>query len=129
MATFSLLVTSTNIDSQSAFSACQFAQAIVKSDHQLSGIFFYQGGVHNSNQFQQPLSDEPNLLLSWQELARTCQVPLYVCVTAANKRGIIEPENNQSSNKASCNLAPEFTVAGLGELIVLAQQSDRLVQF
>ena len=129
MATFSLLVTSTLADSQSCYSAYQFARATLANGHQLKGIFFYQSGVHNANALQTTLNDETNALHLWQQLHNEFATPLFLCVTAANKRGILSEQDAQDAGLTQSNLAPEFTIAGLGELVSLCNDSDRVVQF
>jgi tRNA 2-thiouridine synthesizing protein D len=129
MASFSLLITKAAFDQQDAYSAYRFALSVIKLGHQLKGIFFYQSGVHNSNAFQSGHSDELNLYNCWQTLAEEHDIPLLVCVTAANRRGIINQEDATDLDIEHFNLAAPFTEVGLGDLVELMNDSDRLIQF
>ena len=129
MAKISLLVTSSPIDSQLAYSAYQFASAAIDNNHQINGIFFYQSGVHNANSLQVVLNDEIGLVEKWKQLSQKYKIPLNVCVTAANKRGIISQQDALDEDLIHFNLEFPFQAVGLGELIQLSVNSDRLVQF
>lgn len=129
MAKFGILVTHAPFDAQHAYSAHQFALSVIKGGHTLSGVFFYQAGVHSANSFQQPHSDELNMLSKWQSLQADHNVPLQVCVTAANRRGLISEEDAKESNQHGFNLDSAFQEVGLGDLVALMNTTDRLVQF
>jgi tRNA 2-thiouridine synthesizing protein D len=129
MASFSLLITKPSFDAQDAYSAYRFAVAALKLQHRLKGIFFYQAGVHNSNAFQTGHSDELNLHQKWLALAKTHNVPLLVCVTAANRRGIINQQDAVELDIEHFNLSAPFTEVGLGDLVELLNASDRVLQF
>lgn len=129
MSKFSLLVTSSPIDSQSSYSAYRFALAAVQNQHQVLGVFFYQSGVLNANGFQVMLSDDASMLSTWKEFSKEYSIPLKVCVTAANRRGVITSEDAKDADLEHFNLYSPFESVGLGELIELTTQCDRLVQF
>jgi tRNA 2-thiouridine synthesizing protein D len=129
MASFSLLITKAAFDQQDAYSAYRFAVSALKLHHEIHGIFFYQAGVHNSNAFQTGHSDELNLHQKWLALAKTHSIPLLVCVTAANRRGIINQQDALDLDIQHFNLTPPFTEVGLGELVELLNTSDRVLQF
>lgn len=126
---FTILVTLAPFDKQDPYSAYRFAKALLTAGHQLNGVFFYQSGVVNSNSFQAGHSDEINMYQLWCELATRYQVPLQVCVTAANRRGVINNEDAQDRDIKHFNLSAPFTEVGLGDLVTLINSSDRLVQF
>lgn len=128
-ATFTLLVTKPPFDRQEPYSAYRFATALLKTGHRLNGIFFYQSGVINSNSFQAGHSDELNMYQKWCSLANEHNVPLQVCVTAANRRGVINADDASDADLSQFNLVEPFTEVGLGDLIELINSSDRLVQF
>ena len=130
MASFTLLVTAPPLDSQCAYTAYRFARSIChNSQHKLDSVFFYQAGVLNSSAFQAVSSDEMNLLEKWQSLATNFAVPLQVCVTAADRRGIMNRQDAEEIDSAHFNLQSPFSEVGLGELAHLLQSSDKLVQF
>ena len=129
MSTFALLVTHAPWDSQSAYSAFRFAKAAIETGHKVKGIFFYQAGVLNGNSFQSGHSDELKLYQKWCELNEQFQIPLQVCVTAANRRGIINAEDAEEQDVNHFNLSLPFSEVGLGELVSLMNEADRTVQF
>jgi tRNA 2-thiouridine synthesizing protein D len=129
MASFSLLITKAAFEQQHAYSAYRFAVAALALQHKINGIFFYQAGVHNSNAFQTGHSDELNLHQKWIGLANSHRIPLLVCVTAANRRGIINQQDAEDLDMHHFNLSPPFTEVGLGDLLELLNASDRVLQF
>lgn len=90
-------------------------------------MFFYLSGTDNANAFHTPPGDEANWYERWTEFHSQSQVPLHVCVTAAAKRGVIGAEDAQQ-HQVQPNLTSPFQASGLGELIKLISQSDRVVQ-
>lgn len=103
---------------QGAFLAYQFAEQILRAGHQIRQIFFFQDGVSNANRLVNPANDEVNLVRHWQTFAQTHRVPLHLCISAAQRRGIVAE-----------NLATGFTLAGLGEFSQAVLQADRLLTF
>lgn len=129
MASFCILVTHSPFDTQQAYSAYRFADAAIKDGHAVAGIFFYQSGVNNSNSFQTPHADELAMFQKWKALNDLHLVPLNVCVTAANRRGIINKEDAIERDLVHYNLTAPFEEVGLGELIELINGTDRIIQF
>ncbi len=110
---------------QGAYLAYQFAQTLLAKGHQIEQIFFFQQGVTLGNAFVNPANDEFHLQKAWQQLSQTYSVPLHLCISAAQRRGIVEQlsSNNQQQN----NLAEGFILAGLGEFNKAVLQADRLI--
>jgi len=52
-----------------------------------------------------------------------------VCAAAAQRRGILDQKEADRHGKPAANIAPHFTISGLGQLIEAAVVSDRLVVF
>lgn len=129
MSSFTLLVTSAPFSQQNAYSAYRFALAAVQSKHTVNGIFFYQSGTLNGSSLQITPSDEFDLYAAWQKLSQEFQVPLMVCVSAASKRGITTADDARDSDNQHFSLTSPFESVGLGELAVLINNSDRLIQF
>lgn len=88
---------------------------------ELVGIFFYQDGVLHANANNQIASDEFQALSHWHRLHKTYNLPLHLCITAAEKRGMGEEVPN--------SIDTVFTISGLGELVELQTKADRMVQF
>lgn len=101
---------------QGAFLAYQLAEEILLAGHHISQIFFFQNGVNNGNRFVDPANDEINLMEKWQKLAQTHRLSLHLCISAAQRRGIVQE-----------SLANGFTLAGLGEFSQALLTADRLL--
>ena len=101
--------------------ALDYIETALKAEVELVGVFFYQDGVMHANTHNQIASDEYQALTHWQRLHQTYSLPLHLCITAAEKRGITDEHAD--------NIHAIFTVSGLGELVELSSKADRLVQF
>lgn len=126
---FNILVTGGIYATQSGYSAVQFCRAALAVGHSISQVFFYQDAVSQATQLSIPLADEFDCVEAWSALAQEHNVPLVVCVSAAEQRGVLSAEQAQENNKSSANLHPSFTVAGLGALHDASLTSDRTVTF
>ncbi len=127
--TYSLLVNGGIYGSQSALSAYQFAQALLKQGHTLVSVFFYQDGVFNASALAVPANDEFNLANAWRDLSVQHKVSLQTCVAASLRRGIVGSEEAKQHQISAANLANEFEQAGLGSLAEALLTQDRVVQF
>ena len=87
-------------------------------------MFFYQSGVLNASQFLSIPNDEFPLHKKWQQLYKEHSVPFYLCSTAAEKHGLMNSEEPISTDL----IADGFIVSGLGELVELTLNADRVVQ-
>lgn len=105
--------------------ALEYIETALKAGVELVGVFFYQDGVMHANTNIQIASDEFQALTHWQRLHKTYKLPLHLCITAAEKRGISDDDINDHHQ----NIHSIFTVSGLGELVELSSMADRLVQF
>ncbi len=88
------------------------------------GVFFYQDGVLNGSQHLALPNDEYQAHQQWQLLHHKYNLPLHLCATAAEKRGLSDDIND---NQAT-NVHEAFTLSGLGELVELNVKADRLIQ-
>tara|TARA_R110002153_G_scaffold207944_1_gene360648 strand:- start:2025 stop:2402 length:378 start_codon:yes stop_codon:yes gene_type:complete len=118
------LVVTTPPNSNLTTSAINLVRAAVNNDVEILGVFFYQDGVLNAAKNLSIPSDEYQTLIQWQALNREYSVPLYLCITAAEKRGL----SDDISNQALSNIDPAFIVSGLGELVELTSKAERVVQ-
>lgn len=129
MSRFTVIVNQAPFDKQGNYTALRFCRAILESKHSLASVFFYQSGVNTANSFLSGHSDEINLLVEWQRLYYEHKVPLLVCISAANRRGVISQEDAGETDSDHFNLIDPFNLSGLGELTELMAGSDRVVQF
>ena len=115
--------------SQSAYTAYRFARAALEAGNKVSKVFFYQDGVYNGNLLAAPPRDEFDVFSAWRQLHQQHGVELVICVAAALRRGVLDEGEARRHDKPAHNLAPEFQIAGLGQLVEMAATSDRLVTF
>ncbi|MBA6391228.1 sulfurtransferase complex subunit TusD [Colwellia sp. BRX10-3] len=118
------LVVTTQPNSNLTTTAINLVRAAVESGVSVIGVFFYQDGVLNAAKHLSIPSDEYQTLKQWQQLNREYGVPLYLCITAAEKRGLSDELNNLELS----SIDPVFTVSGLGELVELTSKAERVVQ-
>jgi tRNA 2-thiouridine synthesizing protein D len=109
--------------------AYQFTKAALEKGHEIFRVFFYHDGVNNGTRFTTPPQDDRNLVNLWSELATKHNLDLVVCVAAAQRRGIVDPDEAKRNGKDGDNIAPGFRISGLGQLIEAGIQSERLVVF
>lgn len=126
---FNILVTGAVYSSQASYSALCFCRAALESGNTISQVFFYQDGVTQGNSLTAPLADEFDSVNQWHRLAQQYSIKLVVCVSAAERRGILTEQQADELDRASSNLHASFSVAGLGELHAASLESDRTVSF
>ena len=102
---------------QASDSAYQFIQAALKKGHEITGVFFYNDGVYNTNKLMDPPQDDRNIAKRWEELGAQ-SIDLVVCIAAGKRRGISEEILIENSR-----------ISGLGQLATMIKESDRLVTF
>lgn len=126
---FNLFITGAVYSSQASYSALQFCRAALDGGHSISQVFFYQEGVTQGSNLTVPLADEFDSVTHWQDIAKQHNIELVVCVSAAERRGILNQEQALEHGCDSSNLHPSFSVAGLGEFHSASLESDRTVSF
>ncbi|NIP74118.1 MAG: sulfurtransferase complex subunit TusD [Gammaproteobacteria bacterium] len=114
---------------QASDTAYQFVKTALEKGHEIFRVFFYHDGVNNGTRFTTPPQDDRHIVNRWSELAEAHNLDLVVCVAAAQRRGIVDPDEAKRHGKDGDNIAPGFRISGLGQLIEAGIQSDRLVVF
>jgi tRNA 2-thiouridine synthesizing protein D len=115
---FGILINEGPYQHQASDSAYLFCKAALARGHSIDRVFFYHDGVNNATRLTEPPQDDRHIVSRWSKLAEEHDVDLVVCVAAAMRRGIREE-----------NLAPNFRISGLGQLVESGIQADRLVTF
>lgn len=126
---FNILINGGLYSSQSAYSALQFGRAAIGAGHSISQVFFYQDGASNANQLSSPITDEFDAVSEWADFAAEHELKLIVCVSAAERRGVLDTQQASELAKQTGNLHLQFEIAGLGALHLAALGSDRMVSF
>jgi len=125
----SVLVNEGPYQHQAADSAYLFTKAALEKGHEIFRVFFYHDGVNVGTRFTTPPQDDRHIQKRWSELAAQHNLDLVVCIAAAQRRGIVDADEQKRQGKDGNNIAPNFRISGLGQLIEAGIQSDRLVTF
>ncbi|HWP01693.1 MAG TPA: sulfurtransferase complex subunit TusD [Methylococcus sp.] len=107
---------------QGAHSAYQFIKAALAKGHAITRIFFFYDGVFNAQ--VSSVSMDQDLCERWTDLAREHGVDLVLCVSAAQRRGLLVEEG-----RAEGRIAPGFRVGGLGQWVEACGKADRVLIF
>jgi len=127
---FVILITASAQNSQSHLTAIKYINRLIERDESISCIFFYQDAIDVANTFNQPPSDEPELLKAWKEFTNTSKLELMSCVAASFRRGVIDKDEATNRKIDSANLSEHFSIAGLGQLsAALSDPKAKLVHF
>ncbi len=126
---FSLLVRCGPASGQTSRTALEFAGAAVQAGHRVRRVFFQGDGVYNASRLLVPPQGTPDLSECWALLAREHGVDLVVCVASALQRGILDQAEADRHERDGHNLRAGFAIAGLGQLVEAALESDRLLSF
>ncbi|KZN14587.1 sulfurtransferase complex subunit TusD [Marinomonas sp. TW1] len=125
-----LLVTGSPYQSKACHSALCFARAALKAQpDSIKGVFFYEDAVLIGNDLAQPPRDEINLKQAWQTLASEFNLPLYLCIAAAVRRGVINESESKRYELNHHSLSHGFQLEGLGTLVELMNSTQKIIQF
>ena len=111
-----LLIQGGPLATPAANTALAFAKAAVDAGHSVGRAFFYKEAVAIGNRLA---DDKHGLRAAWLEFGGRNGVELVLCVSAAERRGVVERHT----------LAEGFLLRGLGVLVETMAESDRLVSF
>ena len=114
---------------QAADTAYNFVKAALSRGHTVPRVFFYHDGVTVSNRLSVPPQDERHVQRNWTALAQEAGIDLVVCVAAAQRRGMLDAKEAARLGKDADTVAEGFRVSGLGQMIEMAIQCDRVVTF
>ncbi|MGB0784481.1 MAG: sulfurtransferase complex subunit TusD [Marinomonas sp.] len=127
---YTLLITGSPYQSKACHSALRFIKAAVsKYPNSIKGVFFYEDAVLVGSQIAQPPRDEINLTKEWQDIAEQQNIPLYLCIAAAVRRGIINENESRRYALEQSTLAKNFQLEGLGTLVDLMNTTHKIIQF
>jgi len=126
---FSVVVNEGPYTHQASDSAYYFTRAVLSQGHEVMRVFFYHDGVNNGTRLTTPPQDDRNITNRWSDLGKEHDLDLVVCVAAAQRRGIVDEDEQKRNGKDTNNIADGFRISGLGQLIEAGIQSDRMVAF
>lgn len=116
-------------NSDAGYSAYQFIKAALKKNHQIFRVFFYQEGIYHAFKYSTPPDDELQMTKKWTDLAKEHGVDLVVCISAAQRRGLLCSDEAKRQGKEDQDLADGFRISGLGQLLESALLADRFIEF
>ena len=125
---YSLLVTA-GPDSPAAATALHMADALLQRGHDICRIFFYRQGVLLASSLPVMSADEPDLCAHWRTFVQQHRLDAVVCIGAALRRGILDTDESRRHHRDAANLAPGFTLGGLGLWAEAVATSDRVLSF
>lgn len=126
---FAIMVSEGPYTHQATDSAYQFAKAAVAKGHEVMRVFFYHDGVNNGTRLTVPPQDDRHIVNRWSDLAAQNNIDLVICIAAAQRRGLLDENEAKRQGKDANNIAPNFRISGLGQLVEAGIQADRLVVF
>ncbi len=109
--------------------ALRFAEAVLAAGHEIVRVFFYQDGVHSASANVVVGQDETDVAAQWRAFVSQHGLDAVVCIAAALRRGVLNPQEAQRYARPAANLPAPWELSGLGQLHEAAQQADRLVSF
>lgn len=126
---FAIVVNEGPYTHQASDTAYHFTRAALAGGHDIFRVFFYHDGVHNGTRLATPPRDDRHITERWSQLAGEYGLDMVMCVAAAQRRGIVDEDEQKRNGKDANNIAAGFRISGLGQLIEAGIQSDRLVAF
>jgi tRNA 2-thiouridine synthesizing protein D len=114
---------------QRAYSAYLFIKALLAQGHQVIRVFFYHDGIYHAFRYNTPPDDELQMASLWQQLAEQHGIDLVICISAAQRRGLLCPPESLRQGKKDNDLADGFCIAGLGQWVEAGLQADRFIVF
>jgi tRNA 2-thiouridine synthesizing protein D len=126
---YALQINTSPYHSNRGYAAYQFIQAALAANHQIFRVFFYQEGIYHAFRYATPPDDELHLTKKWTQLASEHRIDLVVCISAAQRRGLLCADEAKRQDKQDNDLAQGFRISGLGQLIEATLEADRFLIF
>ncbi|MBK8817054.1 MAG: sulfurtransferase complex subunit TusD [Methylococcaceae bacterium] len=126
---FAIQVNASPNQSYSGYSAYRFCKAALSQGHEVFRVFFYHDGIYHAFKYNSPPDDEFQLTSAWGELAERHKVDLIVCISAAQRRGLLYADEAKRRHKQDDDVAAGFRIGGLGQWIEALIEADRVIVF
>jgi tRNA 2-thiouridine synthesizing protein D len=126
---FAIQINTGPYQSNAGYTAYQFIKAVLENGHEVFRVFFYQDGIYHAFKYATPPDDELQFTAQWSELARQHRIDLVVCISAAQRRGLLCADEAKRQDKADNDLAEGFRISGLGQLVEATLEADRFIVF
>ena len=126
---FAIQINSSPYQSNAGYAAYQFILAALEQGHEVFRVFFYHDGIYHALKHATPLEDEPVFVKQWGDLAAQQGIDLVVCISAAQRRGLLCSDEARRQGKQESDLAEGFRISGLGQLLEATLLADRFMVF
>lgn len=126
---FAVQVNASPYASNAGLNAYRFVQAALSMEHQVLRVFFYKEGIYHAFRSASPPDDELSMTKLWSELAEQYDLDLVVCISAAQRRGLLHVDEAIRQGKRDDETAPGFRIAGLGQWLEATLLADRGIVF
>jgi len=126
---FAIQINASPYQSNAGYTAYQFINAALAAGHEVFRVFFYQDGIYHAFKYATPPDDELQFTAQWSELAKLHQIDLVVCISAAQRRGLLCSDEAKRQGKQDNDLADGFRISGLGQLVEATLEVDRFIVF
>ena len=126
---YAIQINSSPYQSSSGETAYQFIKCALEMGHEVVRVFFYQEGVYHAFRYATPPDDEIQVVEQWSTLVCEHNVDLVVCISAAQRRGLLEATEANRQGKKDTDVAEGFRIAGLGQWVEAMLVVDRFIEF
>lgn len=126
---FAIQINCSPYQSNTSYTAYRFIQSVLKLRHEVIRVFFYQEGIYHAFAYATPPDDELQMTRNWEALAQDYNLDLVVCISAAQRRGLLCADEAARQGKLDQDLAKGFRISGLGQLIEASLLADRFIVF
>ncbi len=115
--------------SNAGLDAFYFIKAALNAGHSVLRVFFYKDGIYHALRYATPPDDEIQFNRNWSELAGQHRIDLVVCISAAQRRGLLCADEAKRQGKFDNDVAEGFRIAGLGQWLEATLLADRCIVF
>lgn len=126
---YAIQINSSPCQSNSGETAYQFIKCVLEMGHEVVRVFFYHEGVYHAFRYAAPPDDEIQSAARWSRLANKFNIDLVVCISAAQRRGLLEATEASRLGKKDNDIADGFRIAGLGQWVEAMLVADRFIEF
>ena len=126
---YAIQVNSSPYDSEAGYHGYRFIKTALLMGHEVIRVFFYQEGIYHAFRYNTPPDDERNLTALWSQLALEYKLDLVVCISSAQRRGLLHADEAKRQQKQGDDIASGFRISGLGQLVEASLKSERFMVF
>lgn len=126
---YAIQINSSPYHSDVGYNAYQFIKTALSMNHQIFRVFFYHDAIYYALHHSSPPDNERQLSTLWSQLAIDYSIDLVVCISAAQRRGLLHADEAKRKNKLDNDLAAGFRISGLGQLVEATLKADRFIIF